>query len=639
MTLKFFRRHSRIVLLAFMAVLMVVFVIGNAIGRGFGGGNYNAKIGTAFGEPVTLADLRAADRDFQVAASLGLVPLGLDRLQFVSDNARDVSLAICLLKREAQRIGIVIQPSQIKALLQQRGVNDYQFNTLRDRFGLSRDGMYMAAARILAVGVLFRQAAQPAMMVPLPQLQRAYRDFAQTARVKVSLLAAGAFIPQVPPPTEEQILAAFEAGKDRETSHTDEELVFGYKLPDRVQIEYLTVDPAAIEDLVMIREADARQFYEDHQSKYQKPAEGPLSIDTGSPTMVPQTYEEVRPQVREAVRSLEAIKDAQRLINAAHAEAAGPWELADKTAVDVDRLETFAALAQRFSKQYPVQYEKTGWLSRDEFNKIAVLAGSVVTIEGQRFTAADLAFHAGGLGGDDDVPEALPRLALLEPSPVLMTYRVNATGNTAPYQPVMFRVVGVKPSAPPASVDEVRDQVIADLKTSEAYKLAAAQANDLAEQAKAVGLDQAVAQAEVLKQLMAAADGQRDQASQPLAPKPGGYLEKLLPFEPPRFGRMPTTIRGIRSQLLHDKVFELFDSGKLTDGHNVLTVPDAKDTTWIVAEVLEVKPLYRGEFARVLTSLQQQASRIMLTNFQSDWCQIDNIKKRTGYVEVPAETQ
>jgi hypothetical protein len=630
---KFFRRHSRIFLLMFMAVLMVVFVIGDALSRG--GSNAvdsDEQVGAARGVPVRQSHLRGANSDFEIARLMGMLPAGLEQLPRFAD-AGDVWLTIHLLAKEAGDLGISVSEAKIMQMMQQRGFQDSQFDFVRERFGLSRKGVFASLSRTLAIGVMFETQLEAALAVPLPQLQLAYRDRAQKASVKVSVIDAEAFVLQTDPPTEEQLLAHFEAGKDREDAHTPAALAYGYRLPDRIQLEYLTVDPVEIEPLVMIREADAVSFYEANKSKYQTEAVGPLAIGAAT---VQQTYEEARDRVREAVRSLEAIKEAQRLVNTIQAEALRSWVKAGEKAASES--ESFEALAARLSTPYQVKWEETDWIERGDFVTIPVLGGASRSDDRRRIPAADEAFNVEGLATDANLENSLK---VNQPSPVFVTYRVNATGKSEPYQAVVFRVTGVKPAAPPDSIEQVRARLVENVRMEAAFVRAGNSAKAIASMARKSSLDEAVAQADDLRAILSEADESKAADEPEVEPQTRlaertGYLDMLTPFSPPDFGRLPTLIRGIRSQLLTDRIFEL-DTAESDDG-GVVVVPAADKHAWLVAERVELQPLYDGEFELARQGLEQQAAQTKFRSFQFEWCLPENVKKRAGYVQRVFDT-
>jgi hypothetical protein len=120
------------------------------------------------------------------------------------------------------------------------------------------------------------------------------------------------------------------------------------------------------------------------------------------------------------------------------------------------------------------------------------------------------------------------------------------------------------------------------------------------------------------------------------------YVQALEPTEPERFLRQPSLIRNLGfSRSPHDKVFALVDEAgpaESAEKHRVVVVPLARSLKWAVIELLEVKPIYRGEFELQRNALQQQNARVVSQSFLISWFDPDNIIRRTGYVPAaPAQ--
>jgi len=129
-------------------------------------------------------------------------------------------------------------------------------------------------------------------------------------------------------------------------------------------------------------------------------------------------------------------------------------------------------------------------------------------VQGQTIVPlSELAFRVEGLIKPTP-DERLPVLRVLEPSDLLQNRTQNGTlrGPDEPYQAFVFRVVEVQPSGPPASLDEVRDQVVADYRLLKAYELAGRYAEELGARARVEGLAAAAAGMTELKALLQAAD-------------------------------------------------------------------------------------------------------------------------------------
>ncbi|RMF85106.1 MAG: hypothetical protein D6744_01950, partial [Planctomycetota bacterium] len=470
---RFFRRNSRLFLLIFMAVLMIVFVVGDVINNAANSvDRFDETIGHVWGHEVRLSDINRAQADARLAANLGLNVPGV-----IADSERERSLGWYLLEREAERMGVRVSEEYVRELLRSRQISDDVFTAVRQRTGHSRAAAFEALGRLLAASVLFQMQAESVMGESLPAVEHEYQRTTQSAQVKISVIDSAAFLDSVPEPTEEELQAEFEAGRDRFDEHAEGELRFGYRRPDRVRIEYVTIDPESIVDLVTISEKEARRFYEENAARYRKRAETPLDLPGAEPQLVQQTYEEVRDTVRETVRMMKAIREAQKIVNAIQENARRPWDNAPKGAdgkrlpPPADEQPSLADIAREYGDEYPIQMETTDWLSAEQIAALPALGRATCEVERQSFAAADTILHVAPLVPDDD-ESPLPVLRIGEPGPVLLNTRFAPSGRTEPYQAFAFRVIDVQPSAPPESLDEVRDKVIQNVKRIKAQQMA-----------------------------------------------------------------------------------------------------------------------------------------------------------------------
>ena len=222
------------------------------------------------------------------------------------------------------------------------------------------------------------------------------------------------------------------------------------------------------------------------------------------------------------------------------------------------------------------------------------------------------------------------------------------------YQAYFFRVVNVVPSGPPDSLDDVREQLIQDVKQSRALELAGEQARILAEQARQTGLTAAVTGADELKRLLGQKDAPDEAAepestsqpkstTRPALPDPAErFIRALEPFEPEQFLRQARGLKNVGyAPGLHELVFATPDQGGPDPAldHPVIVAPLARALKWTVAELLEVKPIYRGEFELIREQLETQAYMPRLQTFWYTWFDPQSILARTGYVPKVVTTQ
>jgi hypothetical protein len=399
---RIFRKYSRVLLLVFMSLLLVVFLLGDVIGRA--GSNRqmrDVEIGQAFGKPVFLSQTQRAEDDFELTARLGMRTPPV-----VSQDLQEQNVARYLLMEEARRAGIVVGREEIiEGLGQAPGLSILLDRARRDT-GRSLNSIYDSVARVIATTVLARHQAGALAVASLPEIEHAYRDQNQQARILVSVIDAKAFLPNIPEPTEEELQAHFEECKDRVAAHTDQARVCGYRIPDRVQVEYLTVDPDAIKNEVRISARERLRYYEENQHKYTKELDEstPFALgDSAEPQKIQLTYEEVEDQVRDDCRAAKAVQEAQRLVNDIHREARLPWESAPLGEDDVrqappaDAIVSFEELREKFSSTYPVIYQKTELVTERELRRERGFGRASAVVDRQPVPTPTLAFHVEGL--------------------------------------------------------------------------------------------------------------------------------------------------------------------------------------------------------------------------------------------------
>ena len=639
-----------------MSLLLVVFLLGDVIGRAARGrSGVDAEIGRAFGKDITNLDLQRMHNELDLLDRLGLASRARDPLQQYAwglmaarASEQEQVLAWHLLMEEARQIGVQVGRERVVAFLSSQGVGGEYLARVRDDLNRSLESIYRLAGAWLSIFEVERLHAD-ALGGSLPRAEIAFRDEAQEALVKLAVIESTALLPSVAEPTEEEIQAYFEEAKDRETAHEEDRLVFGYRLPDRVQVEYLTVDPGRIQNKVRVRGREARRYYEQNKHKYVERVPRPTTPSTQPVRQqydeVQRTYEEVEETVREDCRAEKAIQEAQRLVNKMRDAARRPWEAGPRgedyfrVPPADDALVSFEELRDKHSDPYQVICDKTELLDIEDLQGVPGLGLASFQLGADprdRISTAELAFRVKGLVTADP-EDAVSALNLFEPSRLLFEFRRDReTGQWFSYQAYFFRVIRVKPSGPPDSIDIVRDQLVQDLRLLKAHELAGEQARQLASNARAVGLQAAVESAEELKQLLAAAEEWA--STQPAAVRGTrfGYTRYLGPLTPRGpLTRVPSYIHeyvGLAPNL-HKQVFTLAESQPSTGPvHRVALVQVTEDQKWVVAELEEIKPIYAGDFEKRRVELARTTEYEERLHLMQAWYDAKNILRRTGFV-------
>ena len=441
---KFLRKHTRALLMVFMSLLLVAFLIPQQI-QGCGNRRQAAamKRGEAFGgRAVSQAALSRTRTELSFLRNHGLRP----------PVAPESALEYYLLSEEARQIGLRVGRDEVKELLRQGGRTDADLKRMQVTSRLGYDQIYDIIGRLVAVTRLLGVQVN-GLYDSLPRQQLAYRDRVQEAVAQLSIIDCKAFVDQVGEPTEADLEAFFEECKARETAHTEQELVYGYRLPDRVRVEYLTIDPKTVEQKIKVRGVQVRQFFDDNAHRYTKPDPVATQPVQGQMPQVPMTFDEAQELVRADVREALAIETAQKLVNNMYDEAYKPWSAAAPgedgfVPRPEGELVSFEELKERFSTKYEVEYGRTELVEQSVLRREPGFGQAAVGDAQQRTMAADLALRVKGII-DESPKDGRPVVNLMEPAPVAMTRGADPrTRQPRSLQAYLFRVVRNWPRTP-----------------------------------------------------------------------------------------------------------------------------------------------------------------------------------------------
>ncbi len=627
---KLFRRHSRTLLMVFMALLLVAFLIPQQIQGCSERQQLKAmKRGEVAGRAISTAELYVVRSEMVLLTTYGLRPP-------VSVETVDGPLDYYLLCEQARNLGLRVGRDEVRAWLQQNEYTDPVLRRMQTSSRRSYDEIYDIVGRFLAVSRLIG-VESTAVYDSLPRQELAFRDTTQEAATQLAVIDSRAFVYQVPDPAPEQLQAFFDECKGRQTAHTEEQLQFGYRLPDRVQVEYLTVDPKKVEQKVKIKGKDVRQFFDDNAHRYTKPDPAATQPTQGPPPKVTMSFEEAQELVRADLREARAIEAAQSLINDIYVEAHRPWSTASRggdgfVLKPEDEIASFEELKKQFSTNHEVEYGRTELIDQAAYAQSAL--GKAGLGEGQqRVLAATLAFRVQGLI-EKDPNDGLPIVSLMEPAPVMLTRdRDLRTQRARPYQAYLFRVVQVAPSAPPDSIDPIREQLVKDWRLVQAHALARVEADRLAAIARGLGLIAAVEQAADLKATLTGAEHLATQPADAPLIKPE-YVQKLQPYSPQKLTRGARFVELLGSAPGVPKAIFALGDTPTTDtspAHRVAVIPAANQFKWVVGELEEIKPIYEGAFEQQLLAAAQSTQGSDMQRFFGAWRTAENVRQRSGF--------
>lgn len=650
---KTFREYSRVFMLVFMSLLLVSFLIQDVLSNlARGRGEVNPKIGTAFGRTIYGSEIDRTKKNLEMLSQLRLGPAIRNEDQLIN---------VYLLMEEARRMGVRVGEDEVKDKLREMGVTDAVMAQMQRSSKLTYDQIYDVAGRWLAAERVF-DLQTPGMSDSVPRQLVNYRELAQEAVVKVSLIDGHAFLAQLPPPTDEDLMPLFNEFKGQLAGTSDEEsFKFGYKFPDRIQVEFLTVDPDRIKDQIDIRDSAAKRHYEENPGKYTRkvPKATSAPADPSKPPEtedVRMTYEEAREQIKAELRMQKAIETGINLVNQMHDEADQPWRNAplDKDGFHErphEKMDTFETIRERNAKDYDIQYYLSDVVDEKTIARVPLGFGQAQYIDSATLPINKFAFRVQGLLKPEE-GDTLPRFILEEPAPVV--FQVQQPGpmdfmnrNPKPRRAYLFKIKQVLPSDEPVVLASVRDKVVEDWKQQRAYEMAKGYAEKIADRARTDGIEMAVASATELHDKLVQAD--TDAQMVPNSPLENGpppppapdFAKKLEPVEPTtKINRKTQYLSEYRLPLksLPTTVFALLEEPQTatSPAHRVALLSNHKELKFLIVEVLDTTPVYVGGLNKQLADLADKYENPATTTMErrmlsSAYFDSERIRKRTGY--------
>lgn len=507
------RDHGKIIMAILGVVLMFVFALPTF--RGMNSEDYaKLRVGTLNGRKITNSDVNSAQAEIDILSRLGL----LGDLRHGSRGSPEFSQATLalalyggedqdqptywlLLTEEASHYDtITVGNDEVYRAagvlgLSSADVNDYlkkRGNGLSDlRYSLSHLEMVEEYLRFL-------EAYPPR---PISALELQGDEDLRQVEVRFAAIDAAGDWQKASEPTAEQLNKQFDLYKHTlATPMPDPEATapgplppeiaghhfpFGYKYPDRVTLEYLVFNRAAIRKLIKPIHEDegwAREYYNSHPAEFQAPASAPATAT--APTTAPGTttrpWEQVEPEL--LGRKIDERTDQlmNKLVQQAQELAGKPW-LANSS-LPRESWVSYADIAATIAKSsdslgYKPEYKTTekgaaadkrdqGLMSSQQFKDLPGIGQAQYMLP----VATDL------------VPVPFYTMAthvqeLVKPDPKDPLARLNLQVGTEGPTPLkdkdgnqyLYRITTVDPSHEPANLDEVKQQVIDDFKKGASY--------------------------------------------------------------------------------------------------------------------------------------------------------------------------
>lgn len=649
--LKFLRKYNKWILVIGGTLLMIAFLAPQGVSmlpklR-------DRTIATMDGKPVKASRVAKADAELRAMNALGgQIPIANFVLQLTAPSQTEQAIEWYLLSREAEEAGFAgsdqdgagLYPllAQDLAIAQAREVS--RQNNLPESFALqlaqsyvepwlnrlqsaqagaagsagmeSVEELHMALGKLRGV-LRMRLAYAASARLSLPRATRGGTETFGAARVEYVIIPATRFTDAVMDPAEEQILTHFEQYADKLPGET--EFGIGYRQPQRVKLEWLTLDREGIENAITIDAVEASKHQQLNKERF------------------PKSFSEERPNIAAELKG----QKAQQIMGQAENFVRAEMLRATRT---LDRRDGYVSLPADWSAQHPslesiaqlvvekvaeanqglripqpsVTVRASEWLTQAEVNALPGFGGSFTRVGSFELPAFAAVFSVKELNPNPNLPLQVGLLASEHP--------LTGRGDGNRY---FFRVLDARNASAPESVDEVREDVVRDLKRLEAYQRVVAELGGYTEVAINAGLDEVVSAVNaglseestervlVLPAVLRSRVGQGTPSIFTDEDVLGAALDVSRPLDP---------TRKIEDIPLPDRTF---------------AAPAPKSLAVVVGRVAELLPLTREDFATNYNEISSVLTQLEIT----DHSQVDNpftyerLKQRHAWTPKGIDTE
>lgn len=508
MTLSFFRRHRKMFMVLMFLSLISMLLWGSwqyveqRLNAMFGPGGARTEAGTIAGKPVTYSDLEEFYRSVRIAVLSDLTwridlnskgqpaemrqrmfgfylqimamrfPwVGMAATERMNPNQAMVWLA---LYREAGQRGFAVGTQEVETYLktlQEMGLPPEAIQQAVDRqAGGQRSRLVEALRTELTLRNYVQWLGETLGGATEPELRRVFAQMDERIDVRLAVLNAADFLGDVKDVPEDALQQQYNQFKPFLPGTGPQG--YGYRIPDRVSIEYLVAEPDDFRDEAKAKITDemVKRYYESAKDteflvKEETPAADAKKDDAKPPEKKSRPFEEVREDIRKKLTDSQAgLLARERLqANVMEIRAAkrgiglGMW--ADGNQVRSVSAKGLFTLAQ---------LEKLEGIGKATRGQVAMPAEAVALVELIGIKGAKLSVN--------EMSEPL-----VAPNGVAYAFRVTAC----------------EKSREPTALAEVREAVLDDVRRAKAFDLAREKGRTILEAAAQKGLAPACEAAKV----------------------------------------------------------------------------------------------------------------------------------------------
>ncbi len=323
MALGFFRRRQKMMIII-MVALMVSFLVGyQGLSMLFSKKPGDVLVGRTRLGDLTYGRQSAADADLRYLDQLGLIdrnkPYAPGKFEYIffreMNSPGAAMLGYAMLLDEAKEAGTVVLNSEVDAFFEAMGLAegsaeyDAKISEFREK-SIPSKWVRSAVARWLAVYKTYMEA-QVDTPPSEPEALRYYRDENEKIGLRVVRLAAKDFVKETDNVTDAQIVKQFNTYRmDFPGIRPDmplEKFAFGYRQPNRVQIDYLLLALEPIARGVQVTDVEVMNYWKENKGQFvrreavSRPASSSApSTQTTMPAEPPTEYRTVVMKFSEA---------------------------------------------------------------------------------------------------------------------------------------------------------------------------------------------------------------------------------------------------------------------------------------------------------------------------------------------------
>jgi hypothetical protein len=635
------RKHGKLLLAVIGSLLMIVFVLPTGRNNDTTAASYVR--GTLDGKKVTNAQISFAADDINILKTFQK-PLGnnmrsiplLTYFQYfhglpLTGKEDNQAVHWYLLLKEADSFNIVPTEADITGIISSLNLTESEMDEHLKALGRGQKSLRRAVGDAISI-VRLAELTMNSTEVSLPEVEfLANQDLAKI-QVAYATLDGAKDWEKSPEPTDEQVKKQFELYKDivatpipgtkasmagqaapmppMVNGHT---YPFGYKYPDRVKVEFLRFDKEELANLMKRTSGDydaAYNYYTQHPGEFKSlDAMGPPTTQASTRPAV-KSWDEVKEELVRRQVDQRVTKLLRKIVDRASTLAGDAWKnvevksgfRAETPAAqwpDYKRIEGQIAGNKEYLGFKPA-HTTTDWLSAEGVDALPFIGKAELETPNRAFHFGELATHVKELTGEAKDDYGRFFLQVGPEGPVLS----DDSGNL-----YLYRVIAADKAHPPASVDEVRGQVVEDLKKIASYEKAQAEAKEMARKATAGDLLGIARNKNI----------------------PANVSKELTQTDTiPELGDAPGLVEAAFAMTKNPAATQPMKDGKRASA----TTTFARDNVLRVhvLELVNYAPASAAEFAARRPELARQFAGRSRAQFMFKWLDLDAIAKRLKFV-------